>query len=144
MADISFIQRDYKGCPSRITGDFSFTNQTLQDILPVANNVDFIEMTLAATSPASWSSGNYYLALRVDFFRDDGIAGYNTLVQQVAYPVLQWNQSETSTVKKDTFRIPINALDKKYKLRAQLVSGQGSYTFTSISGLLYVYGRTDI
>jgi hypothetical protein len=141
---INFRYQDHRGCPNRLTGDYPFTDQTLKDVLPSAANVDFIQITLAATSPASWSSGRYYLSLRLDFYTDDGIfAGFNTLVSQVAYPLLQWNVGETSTVKKDTFVIPVNLLDKKYKVRAQLVSGQGSYVFTGIDGLLYIYGRAD-
>jgi hypothetical protein len=154
MADISFIQRDYKGCQNLIANGFPLTTQTLTNLygFPSAGiNIDYIRTRLTLTSPASWSGGKYWASLRVFFYEDDGDPGnYNTLVSEIDYPVVFWTVGETSTAKTGIVDIPLKLLDKRYKIRVRIVggdavSGTGSagFTFSAINCHLFMYGRTD-
>lgn len=143
---IDFRDRDFKGCPADGIVDVAITDHSVIDLVSTPSSTisyDNIYIHAKATSPASWSSGKYYLKLKLSFYKDDGVAGFNTLISSVSYPVLVYSAGEVSTTKTDKLMIPINLLDKKYKIRAQLVGGQPGYTFTGIEGTLFLHGRVD-
>ena len=137
--------RDWGGLPagsaeSDLTSAGTFANL----VTGAGAKLGQISIRAKATSPASWSSGKYYLAYEMKFYTPnlgDGGALGATLLGSVVIPVTYWDSTETSTTKDNNIIFPLNIVDQAVTAEGRLIGGASGYTFTGINGHVRLWAR---
>ena len=128
MQDINIIRgaKDFNADPFTAT-PIDITSGTQTGSL-TSSPIRQVTIKLKATSPASWSTGRYWLGIRLTF-DNTGIGG------QLIVPLV-WNQSETSVTKEAFVTVPV-LRSTVGSVEFTMEPGRSGYNFTGVDGIVY-------
>lgn len=139
VTQIQFTEQDWREIPSGFGNGIDIsTFDTDVDLFFGSTGTGLshiIVSGLEGTSPASWSSGEYWLGIELELLEPNATAGAGATITTIKYPILHWKSTETSTAKfqEQAIVLPVMALKRKVNARAKIVAGNGGYTFTSVN-----------